>query len=496
MLKIVFNTILFCFSISLVVEAAPILEEKSLIIRGNKKIQTAEEIAADLEDRKAKAEPFNPKKIKIDVHSLGLDDVEEKQKDSTSVSTNQVNQNSGDKANDKSIDKDIAALKISKKEGESEKKVVEKKVKILEKNLDDVEKPQLQTPSSITTDTESAKNQDQKIKDSTINQQNNLVDAPANAAVTESETKKPFEQYLGSNKKQSLRKRIEREKEKNNLAQEKISKQKKQEKLKKLRDEYLIKLDEEKNIQDDAQDALDAESQDLIPHEKNLSWPQRFLQYDTPPAPLLDRYRGNENKHIPLIASTREKIDLLFNIISTGSESDPSAFHSAYQQILDPNITNEKGETILTFATMLQRYSIMTSILSKGADPDLPNSLGHTPLDIAIEMRNINACKILIDMNADINYIDGLSHTYLMRAARVGFFEAVDILVRRGADINAVDSQGNTALSIAYRYKQEMIAKYLLKNGAKNWAQKPASAPDIPLIKELENKWKMQEKQP
>ena len=106
-------------------------------------------------------------------------------------------------------------------------------------------------------------------------------------------------------------------------------------------------------------------------------------------------------------------------------------------------------------------------------------------------MMYLKTAQILIDMNADCNYIDGLGRSYLMHAARVGFLPMVQLLVEQKVDVNATDNQGITALSIAYKHKKDIIAKFLLKSGAKSWIEIPAKSQDQILIKELENRWKV-----
>ena len=62
---------------------------------------------------------------------------------------------------------------------------------------------------------------------------------------------------------------------------------------------------------------------------------------------------------------------------------------------INPNITNDQGDTILTYAIFLKKYSVISSILAKGADPNLPNKLGHNPVSIAIELVDFQALELL-----------------------------------------------------------------------------------------------------
>ena len=138
----------------------------------------------------------------------------------------------------------------------------------------------------------------------------------------------------------------------------------------------------------------------------------------------------------------------------------------------------------------MKKHAIAASILAKEANPDLPNALGYTPIDIAIEMLDIKSIELLANNNANIHYFDGFGRTYLMHAVRVGFLPAVEFFISRGVDVNSMDNDGFTALAIAYRHKKEVIVKFLLKNGAKTWIEKPFNPERESLIKELENHWR------
>ena len=304
------------------------------------------------------------------------------------------------------------------------------------------------------------------------------IDAIANSAT----------KSLKALKREKLRQRIAQEKKKAEEKREKERREAKTKRLNKLREEYLIKLNNHETNEEFLDEDLVSKMQEssaIIPKEKSFRWSNRFVSYDPPPLPILDRYRGNDNKHIPIIPTIQEKVDLMFQAINS---NNPAYFNSTYQYVLDPNVRNPNGETILTYATLFQKYGTMSSILAKGADPDLPNALGHTPLDIAIELLDMKSAQILIEMNADPNYINGLGRTYLISAARVGFLPLIDLLISQGVDINATDNEGLTALATAQKYKQDIVAKFLLKSGAQSLVQKPRVV-EQNIIKELENRW-------
>lgn len=380
--------------------------------------QTLEEINADLKTKKSALEPFDEKKIKIDVESLGLDDVDKKP----------AAEEKKEVANPIVVQQEKPAEKI--KTPAVEEKIIEEK------------KPETLPQTSA------------------------------------ADIKKPTEKYINSTKKQNLKKRLEAEKQRKKnqkLQQEKLKK------LNELRQKYLIKAEEK--IENPDED-FESDEEKILPQKKEVN---PFISDEMPALPILNRFRTKDNLHIPPVQNLKEKVDILFDAISMGSIS---VFNEAYKNVENSNIQNPNGDTILTYAILLKKYPIIASVLAKGADPDLPNKLGYTPVNIAIELLDAKSLELLADNKADLNYVDAFGRTYLMHAARVGFLPAVELLVAKGADVNAMDNDGFTALSIAYRHRKEVIVKFLLKNGAKTWIEKPFEPEEQSLIKELKNRWK------
>ncbi len=447
--------------------AALELEEVKSISSSNKKIQSLEEITAALNAEKDAAEPFKDKDVKIDIESLGLDLVDDGKKSKI--------------RNEEKLQlQDLPPLK--EKKFKTPNPVVNsapttpvEKAAVIEEIKQDVNKAE----KNIIKIEKEAEKTLTKIQNFIIKTEKNIEESAIDK-ISESITKS-----LKTLRKEKLQERILQERKTAIEKKEKGEKEAKIKRLNKLREEYLIKLKGAKNSELSDED-FEIEAPLITPKEKSFRWSDRFISYDPPPLPILDNYRGNDNKHIPTIMTMQEKVDAMFRVING---YNPSYFNSAYQYILDPNIHNLNGETILTYATLFQKYAVMTSILAKGANPDLPNALGHTPLDIAIEMLDMKSAQILIDMNADPNYINGLGRTYLMHAARVGFLPMVDLLITQGVDINATDNNGTTALGIAYKHKKNVVVKLLLKSGAEPWIQKPYKPENQSLIKELKTRW-------
>lgn len=285
-------------------------------------------------------------------------------------------------------------------------------------------------------------------------------------------------------KKEAIRKEAQRQEKirQQKIAMQEIIQKQKAAKLESLRQQYLLEASE-----DEAFEGTDYKTISKIVPKAKI--PPKFLITEEIPPPLLNRIRGEENKHHPMIMSNSERVDFMFKAIA-GNRIDE--FNSLYSELKDPNLRNTSGDTLLTFAILMQRHDAVVSILSKGANPDMKNNLGYTPMNIAIEIMDYKSAKTLAEMGANINYIDGVGRTYLMQAARAGSLPIVDLLIRNGIDVNATDDNGVTALGFAYQYKRDVVAKYLLKFDAKDSVKKNIYLPsrDMQMINDIFEKWR------
>ncbi len=284
-----------------------------------------------------------------------------------------------------------------------------------------------------------------------------------------------------NNEKEELKEKEREERIAKRRALSELKQQQKIQKLEALRQRYL-----QQGEGDDVYEGISHYQlmSKIIPQKKI---PPKFFGNEVPP-PLLNRFRSFDNKHHPIIISNSEKIDFMFKSIAENRIDD---FNSIFNLINDPNIKNSFGDTLLTFAILMRRHDAVSSLISKGADPDLANNLGYTPLNIAIEMVDYKSASILIDIgDANVNFIDDLGRTYLMQGARVGSLPITDLLINKGVDVNIADKGGVTALAIAYKHKKDIVAKYLLKYGAKSWVKKNYIDDDTSMIEDLFNKWK------
>lgn len=391
-------------------------------------LQTLEEINADLQAKKKELEPFDQSKVKVDVESLGLDDV------------------------DKKTEKEFNKSNLPDPEGAITPESTNQPKSLVERVQD--------LASEVR----------EKITKSTKGEEE--VESDQTEAVTK-DLKEPSDQYVNLQKKKALKKRlaIERQKKENAKKQEENL-----QKFHKLRQHYLLEIGE------DGEKINSAE--EILPRKKDLN---PFINEESPAPPLLDRYRTSENLHIPIVMTWQDKVNLLFDTISV---NDVLAFNEAYKEIENPNVKNSLGDTILIYSLLMRRYPIIAAIIARGADVNMQNKLGYTPLNIAIELLDFKSFQMLADNKADLNDLDAFGRSYLMQAARVGFLPAVDLLVTRGVDMNLMDKDGFTALAIAHQHKRAVIVQYLLKREAKTWTEKPHDPKSQSLIQELENRWK------
>lgn len=456
--------------------------------------ESLEKINADLMAKKAQADPFNGKSAKIDLESLGLDEIDAKDNKINAAKAAETTQLEKKETKlPEAIDPkktNIEKSQLLPPKSDNEKLAntssgQEKSTSTASDKIKEMQKIQQQSDQKKPITTDPIDKKITKILRQTTEEKSATPAVTATAPQNDkpiNTVKKEQQTYVNSTKKANLRKKLSDKKR----AEENEKKRKADlTKLNELRKKYLTSLKDNSSKKEGEgdEDFVEVDTK-IVPQRKNIN---KFASYETPAPPIMDRYRSHDNEGIPIVLTNREKADILFR--SIGNE-DISFFNSAYNDIEDPNLRNNFGDTILTYSILLQKRDVMASILAKGADPNLPNRLGYTPLQITIESLDLPSFNILVNANADVNYVDGFGRTYLMHAARVGFLPAIEILIKKGADVNALDYDGFTALAIANKYKQELAITLLLKYGAKPWVEKPYNPEEESIIKQLDNRWK------
>lgn len=219
-----------------------------------------------------------------------------------------------------------------------------------------------------------------------------------------------------------------------------------------------------------------------IPEKKILP---RFIVYSLPKE-LLNRNKNRTNQHHPNIITPVEYANFMFESVASNRMDD---FRSLFKVIRDPDIKNTKGDTVLIFAILMQKYEAITFLLANGANPNLPNKLGYTPLNVAIEMGDYISVELLLALGGDINYVDDFGENYLMQATRVGYYPVVDLLIEKGINVNKLDLAGFSAIDVAIKHNDKILTKYFKRLGAqKNNIEYQRRR--MTLIEQLQNRWR------
>ena len=245
----------------------------------------------------------------------------------------------------------------------------------------------------------------------------------------------------------------------------------------------LSPLEISKNKYLELEAEFDKNSKNIEPKSRN---DDKFLSKEAPSPIIVNNIRAVENIHIPLFVNKQDIIDGAFLAIY---QNDVNSFNELYKKINDPNTKSNTGDTFLTYATMLGRYNLMTSILAKGSDPDLVNDLGYRPMQISIERKDLNSVQILKNYNANIAFQDRGGNNYLIHSAMVNSFELVEFFANF-INVNSCNQGGLNAISFAQANKNNRIIDLLLAKGAKFTDDKSLDKnKTVNLIDSLQKRW-------
>lgn len=131
---------------------------------------------------------------------------------------------------------------------------------------------------------------------------------------------------------------------------------------------------------------------------------------------------------------------------------------------LDPEATNQAGETLLMMAALRGRLGAMRQLIARGA---AINREGWTPLHYAASGSEAAATRLLLDLNAHVDARAPNGNTPLMMAAGFGSIDAAELLVRHGADVTLKNKAGATASEFARQAGRDALADQLDKIAAR-----------------------------
>lgn len=148
------------------------------------------------------------------------------------------------------------------------------------------------------------------------------------------------------------------------------------------------------------------------------------------------------------------------------------ASHREFKNLV--NMKNEKGQTPLHYAVILNQPEIVEELLAVGANPDLYDNNKSSVIHEAVKDDDTLDClDFLIEARANIENEDITGKTALHLAAESGSVGALDILVRANADVDKPERKcGRTALYIAITHGHTKVVEYLLEKTNINITQK------------------------
>lgn len=98
---------------------------------------------------------------------------------------------------------------------------------------------------------------------------------------------------------------------------------------------------------------------------------------------------------------------------------------------LSPNLTNEKGDSLLMLASYNASFETTKMLLKKGAEVDKKNDRGQTPLAGVAFKGNLEIVKLLVENGANIDENNGLGMTPYSFAVMFGRSEVASYFANK-----------------------------------------------------------------
>ena len=118
--------------------------------------------------------------------------------------------------------------------------------------------------------------------------------------------------------------------------------------------------------------------------------------------------KANELKY-KIIKSLNSHID---EIIFYIKDRNYPGFISTFEKyILDPDIRDSNGNSLLSLAVQSNSFQIVNYLLNIGADPNISNDNYNTPLHFALTFHNYEIADMLIQRGADEKVINKMGIT-------------------------------------------------------------------------------------
>lgn len=185
-----------------------------------------------------------------------------------------------------------------------------------------------------------------------------------------------------------------------------------------------------------------------------------------------------KGKHACIARTTKDKP--LFDAVKNGNES---LAKNLLQKGGNPNITDDCGIPIVTYATHMIRPDLLRILIESGANVNTIDNSDFEkkpPLLWLIDVfdtqllsspnentdRIYESVKLLLENGADVNLRGTSQDSALIYAVKIRQSRLVEMLIAAGAKINFQNDEDRTAYSYAAQLGDKELKKILIKAGA------------------------------
>lgn len=133
----------------------------------------------------------------------------------------------------------------------------------------------------------------------------------------------------------------------------------------------------------------------------------------------------------------------------------------------NPELTDSRGNPLLTLAVRAQFPKVTSLLILAGADVNrLSGDRGYSPLMDAVQKRDIAMVKLLLENHASPDLLSKDGQTALIICAGTGDEEMAELLVSNGADPEIKDYLGMSAIGYAKLFKNQKLLELFNKSPA------------------------------
>ncbi len=152
----------------------------------------------------------------------------------------------------------------------------------------------------------------------------------------------------------------------------------------------------------------------------------------------------------PAPVAKQPSADLNARVFDFVRQGQTEAVAAYFAEGHTPNITNERGDSLLILAAYYCHADLVKLLLQQpNIEVDFQNGMGFTALTGATFRGDVGIMQQLITAGSNINHCNLSGQTALMFAALGSQTEAAKLLLANGADAKVRDQAGKDAATLA-----------------------------------------------